>query len=102
MPTNEQLYELLRDLLRIGGTIAGMAGVAQGIVDSWTSIILSVGGPLIALFGIAWGVWARTRTSMVASVSALPETKGLTLSDPNLVSAAKQADPDTKVTLAKP
>ena len=59
-------------------------------------------GPLITL-GMGW--WASHRSSpaaQVATVSAMPEVKAITVSDPALATAARVADVGTAVTLAPP
>lgn len=64
---------------------------------------ISVGvGPLAA---VAMGWWATHRSSpaaKVADVSAMPTTKGIVTTDPELAAVAKQADPATQVTLSPP
>ncbi len=64
---------------------------------------ISIGlGPLIVI-GTSW--WASHRSSpaaQVATVSALPTTKGFVTTDPVLAAAAKTADPQTEVKLAPP
>lgn len=59
---------------------------------------ISIGvGPLAAA-GMAW--WATRKSSpaaQVAAVSANPAVKQITVSDPALATAAKQADPQTQV-----
>jgi hypothetical protein len=64
---------------------------------------IAVGVGPLAGAGMAW--WAThksTKAAQVATVSAMPEVKQITVSDPALATAAKQASPATQVTLAPP
>lgn len=64
---------------------------------------IAVGVGPLAGAGMAW--WATHRSSpaaQVATVSAMPSTKGFATSDPELATAARVADVGTAVTLVPP
>ena len=109
--------------LRYGGAYAGgaitiVAGIglispadvtqaSQAIADIVTGLQQATGGfyKLGVVLGPVAGTvfaivgWKRgTPAAQVAAVSALPEVKAITVSDPALTAAAKAADPQTIVT----
>lgn len=64
---------------------------------------ISIGaGPLILLGTGAWAKIRSSKASQVATVSAMPEVKAITVSSPELATAARVADVGTAVTLAPP
>lgn len=95
--TQEQWMVLLRDVLKIGGTVAGMLGVAQGSIDQWSNLILTVGGPLVAVLAVLWAQMRHTPSGIVSQASRLDEVKEMTVTKPDLARAAKEADPRTDV-----
>ena len=95
---NEQLMSLLRDVLRIGGTIATMLGVASGVVESVTSMVLTFGGPVLALIGVFFGWRSHSDTAKVEAASAMPEVKAMTITDPALATAARAVTGSAAVT----
>ncbi len=59
---------------------------------------IAVGAGPLAAAGMAW--WASHKSSpkaQIATVSAMPEVKQITVSDPALAAAAKDADPATQI-----
>jgi hypothetical protein len=70
----EQILSLARTLLQIGGTLA----VARGWVSAeqaadLTNQLVVAGGALVTIGATVWGLVARSKKNLVASVAALPE-----------------------------
>lgn len=59
-------------------------------------------GPLAAAAMAWWATRKSSPASQVATVSAMPEVKAITVSDPALATAAKAADPSTNVKVTTP
>src|SRR5215211_332111 len=95
--TQEQWLILVRDCLKVGGTVAGMLGVATTQVDQVTSMILMAAGPMLALGGIVWGQLLHTPAGIVSQASRLDEVKEISVTTKELATAAKEASPTTIV-----
>jgi len=95
--TQEQWMILVRDCLKVGGTVAGMLGVATTQVDQVTSMILMAAGPMLALGGIVWGQLRHTPAGIVSQASRLDEVKEISVTTKELATAAKEASPTTIV-----
>lgn len=69
----EQLLALVRDVLRIGGTVLVTLGVATaGQVESLTTALLTIIPAIAAIAGVVWGLLNKTETNMIASAAAQP------------------------------
>ena len=95
--TQEQWMSLVRDVLKVGGTIAGVFGVAATQVDRVTSMVLMISGPLFALVGIVWSQVRHTPAGIVSQASRLDEVKEMSVTTKELATAAKEASPTTIV-----
>jgi len=91
----DQFLSVVRSLLSIAGTLGVAYGV--GTENTWATI----GSSVIPIAALAWGQFVHSDSQKVASVSAMPEVKGLTVTDSKLADAAKAADPTTAVTVTK-
>lgn len=89
----EQLLGLLRDVLKVGGTIAAMVGVSATDINHWTSIILQYGGPVLTIISIVWSQMGKTKAAIVQKAVAQPEVLAITVTKPALAVAAHAADP---------
>lgn len=87
-----QFLGILRDVLKIVGTILGTFGFATDANWAlWSGVITT-----IAPFG--WSIYERTQTRMVAQVNAMPEVKGvITAPTPEGVDLAKAIPSPTVV-----
>lgn len=96
---SEQLMVLVRQLLLIGGSVAATLGATQGQVDQWSNIIMTILGALITVGTAIWGQKRNTTVATVEKAAALPQVQGMTVTDEKLATAAKNADPNVRVTL---
>ena len=97
--TQEQWMILIRDILKVGGSIAGVTGISVAQIDQVTGLVLSIAGPAAALAGIVWGQLRHTPAGIVSQASALPEVKEISVTTQALATAAKQADATTRVNI---
>jgi hypothetical protein len=93
----EQLMSLVRDAMKVIGSVATLFGATTAQVDQWTSIVLMVAGPILAFAGIIWSQYSNTDSSMVAQAAKLASVKAITVTDQKLATAAREADPTIKV-----
>lgn len=100
MMDQTQAMALLRDVLKVGGTLAAIFGYSVGY-EQWSGIIMSVAGPLVLVGTMIWTQFRTSKTGLVTSVSALPEVQAMTISEPGLANAARTADPATTVTVGQ-
>lgn len=56
-------------------------------------------GPLLGIVMAWWATHKSTPAAQVAAVSANPEVKAITVSNPDLAVAARTADPQTQVSV---
>lgn len=96
---SEQIMILLRDVLKVGGGIAIALGATDAQVAQWTQIALLAGGALASIGGVVWSQARNTDAATVGKAVALPDVKGITVTKPELATAARQADPVAKVDL---
>jgi len=73
--SQEIIFSLIRQLLLVGGGITVKAG--------WTDepTMTSMVGALMILIVSGWGIYARRRDSLIASVAARPEVSRIVTTD---------------------
>ena len=69
-PNGDQVLSLIRSVMLIVGTWLGTKGVSSTDVASLQSNVLTIGGALLALMPVVWGLFAHTHTAMIESVNA--------------------------------
>jgi len=100
--TKDQLMGLLRQVLPlIAGIAVGKGWLTVDQAGTVTTLILQIIGPLGALGGMIWAAMANSKSSIIQSVAAMPETKvistgvgGVTsieIHSPDLASKASEA-----------
>ena len=90
----DQFLSVVRSVLSILGTLGAAYGV--GTDTTWATIT-SAAVPIAMML---WGQYAHSSAQKIASVSAMPEVKAITVTDQALVAPARAADPTTIVTVA--
>lgn len=93
--TQDQFMGMLRQVLQGGGmllTTLGFTALAASF-NNWTTIIMSVAGPLFQVVAILWNIKANAKSSIIASATTMPEVDSKKLaeaiSDPDLKQVAK-------------
>lgn len=95
---NDQISGQLRQLLQAVGAILTTLGfLAPGVADNWITTIMQVIGPLGMIGGVVWSILSNRKSSIIASASAIPEVKGMTITNSEMAQAARVADPATVV-----
>lgn len=89
--TQDQFMGQLRQLIPQVGAILTTLGFtsAAAQLNSYTTVILLVAGPLFQLAGFLWSLKADSKSSIIASATAMPEVDSKKL-------AAAIADPTLK------
>lgn len=69
--SNEQLLLILRDVMKIGGTILLALGIGTaGQIDAWATNLTTFIGVLLPLVGMIWSHFGKTQAGLVASAAA--------------------------------
>lgn len=92
---NAQIKNQLAALGRGGIYFAAGVAVGRGWLNNETA--LTIAGAVLTAIGTGWSAVANTNTSIVSAASQVPQVASMTLTDPQLASAAKKADPATEI-----
>lgn len=73
--SNEQLLLILRDVMKIGGTILLALGIGTaGQIESWMTNVSTVVGAILPIVAMIWSHFGKTQAGLVASAAAaVPE-----------------------------
>ena len=81
---NDQMTAQVRQLLTAIGAILGALGyVNPEIVGNYVNSAMLLIGALMVVASSAWSIYSNLKSSLIASVNAIPEVKGVvTLNTP--------------------
>lgn len=97
--TQDQLMGLMRQVIPIvGGLLVSIGFLNPETVAKITGLWAQIGGGVIVVVGGIWAFMANSKSSIIASASAMPEVKSMTLTDAGLAETAKAADSTTNIT----
>ena len=94
--TKDQVLSMTRAVLNIVGTMLMSYGYIRGLdAESWSAI----SGAVLTLVGVAWGLYAHTKTSTITAAAKLPEVAQIVatpafaskIPDPKVVDARQRA-----------
>ena len=100
MPTQDQVMGLLRQLLPLlGGIAVGLGWLTKDEVAGYSALILQSVGPIMIIIGWVLSMIANSKTSILKSAAAMPETRvvangattTITIHDPDLAQAAAES-----------
>lgn len=96
--TQDQIMALIRQVIPIiGGLLTALGWMSPETVAKLAGLATQIGGPIVIVAGAIWAFIANSKTSIIASASAMPEVKEIVVADASLAEAAKSADPATVV-----
>lgn len=97
--TPVQFDKLLRQLLSVGGVIAGTLGWTW--FDGLAGAILGIIGPATTLGSILWSLASGTNASMILATNAIPNVKAIVLDGSVPGTAALNRATPSSVTVAQ-
>lgn len=78
--SNEQVFALIRQILPVlGGVAVGLGWLTQGQFDGGAAVVLQLMGPAMIIGSTIWSLVKNTKSSLVATVAAMPEVNSVKL-----------------------